>query len=269
MLPVGENRLSVSGDLWSREELQQPHDVADKALRVRRLFDRIAGQYDVFNHCLSLGQDRRWRQKAAALAQLQPGERVLDVCCGTGDLAAAAVRAQPALQAVTGIDFSPHMLALAQKKQRRLAASSGVAMMWTHGDAEKLPYGAASFDVAFCGFGLRNLQHPAQGISEIARVLRPGGRFVALEFAWPGSWVGRWTCGAYLRCMAPLVGRCLSSGNGDAYAYLPMSVATFGGRTLIAQWMRQAGIKLLRTHRLMFGMVTAMLGRKDDGDIQR
>ncbi|MBN2211797.1 MAG: ubiquinone/menaquinone biosynthesis methyltransferase [Sedimentisphaerales bacterium] len=266
MLLVGENRRNASGAFWSRDELHEPHSVADKAVRVRRMFDRIARQYDRLNHWLSLGQDRRWRRRSAAMAQLQAGERVLDVCCGTGDLAAAAVENQPALRMVAGIDFSPRMLELARQKQKHFTPSSRIEMQWICGDAEKLPFDTASFDAAFCGFGLRNLQHPAIGIREIARVVRPGGRFVALEFAWPEDRLGRWTSGAYLRCMAPLLGRCLSSGNGDAYAYLPASVAKFNGCILIEQWMREAGLTPLDATRFMFGMVVAMLGRKNDGE---
>ena len=137
------------------------------------MFDRITPVYDLMNRVMTLGLDRRWRRLAAAAA-VQPGDRVLDACCGTGDLALADLAAGGA---VTGLDFSPRMLERARAKS--------TAVEWVRGDALALPFADGAFDAATVGFGVRNLADLERGLCELRRVLRPGGRLACLEITRP------------------------------------------------------------------------------------
>ena len=180
---------------------------------VQRMFDRIAPVYDVMNRVMTGGLDRRWRRITVEQA-VSPGDRVLDACCGTGDLAIAAQRRGAA--EVVGLDFSEEMLERARRKAPELE--------WVRGDALALPFGDSSFDAATVGFGVRNVDDLEAGIRELRRVLRPGGRLAILEITTPvgalavfyGFWFDR---------VIPLLGKVLPGG--AAYTYLPASVRRF------------------------------------------
>jgi demethylmenaquinone methyltransferase/2-methoxy-6-polyprenyl-1,4-benzoquinol methylase len=181
---------------------------------VRNMFDRIAPVYDVMNRITTAGLDQRWR-RATVRAVVRPGDRVLDAACGTGDLAVIAAKSGAT---VTGLDFSERMLDRARRKAPGLE--------WVHGDLLALPFPDATFDVATVGFGVRNVADAAKAISELRRVLRPGGRLAILELTRPRGPL-RWFYALWFDRLMPLLGKLLPGG--EAYTYLPASVRRFPG----------------------------------------
>jgi demethylmenaquinone methyltransferase/2-methoxy-6-polyprenyl-1,4-benzoquinol methylase len=214
-------------------------DEATAAANVQGLFNAIAPTYDRLNHLLSFGLDRHWwrstaRSFAAVLAK--PEARVLDICCGTGDLTAALLALRPAdSEPVTGLDFSAEMLTRARAKY---AAANAV---WTEGDAMHLPYADASLDLVTSAFGFRNLTNYAEALTEIHRVLRPGGQIGILECNHPQGLNGAFY-NLYLHHGLPLIGGWIS-GEPAAYAYLPASIERFPRPPLMKQMLSEAGFK--------------------------
>jgi demethylmenaquinone methyltransferase / 2-methoxy-6-polyprenyl-1,4-benzoquinol methylase len=197
--------------------------------QVREMFSSIAPRYDVTNVVLSLGIDRLWRRVAVRESGAREGARVLDCATGTGDLALALRRAVGPSGSVVGMDFCAPMLEPAREKARRAGFED---IRFEEGDALALPYPASSFDVATIAFGIRNVDDPVRCLQEMARVVRPGGRVVVLEFGQPrGLWGALYRF--YSRALMPAVGGLLT-GNKSAYAYLPRTAAAFpaGGRFL-------------------------------------
>ena len=222
------------------------------------MFDAIAPRYDVLNHVLSAGIDRRWRTEAIRSLRLTGHETVLDVCTGTGDLALEARRRQAAAR-VIGVDFSGAMLALGLRKVKAGGGAGGVALI--RGDAVRLPVADRSADAATIGFGIRNVQEPEAAIREIARTLRPGGRLAILEFGVPNvPGVGalyRW----YFTRVLPRLGRAVS-GHAAAYSYLPASVGAFPPPEEFARTLESAGFTEVRAVPLTFGVVYLYVGVK-------
>jgi len=213
---------------------------------VRRMFDRIAPVYDLMNRVMTAGLDRRWR--AATVAQaVRPGDRVLDACCGTGDLALAARAAGAG--AVVGLDFSERMLARARAKEPRIE--------WVQGDVLALPFEDGSFDAATVGFGVRNVEDLEAGLRELRRVLRPGGRLAILEITTPRGplapfyrlWFDR---------VIPLLGRVLPGG--AAYTYLPASVRRFPAPEALADLLARGGFAAVRFRLFAGGIVALHVG---------
>jgi demethylmenaquinone methyltransferase / 2-methoxy-6-polyprenyl-1,4-benzoquinol methylase len=207
---------------------------------VRDMFDRIAPVYDLMNRAMSLGLDVRWRRMTARAA-VRSGDQVLDVCCGTGDLALADHEAGGN---VTGLDFSERMLVRARRKSD--------AIEWVRGDATELPFPEDTFDAVTVGFGVRNLEDLESGLRELARVLRPGGRLGCLEITRPTGalrpFFRLWFDG-----LVPLAGRVLPGGS--AYTYLPASVKRFPGPEDLAAVMERAGFSTIRWKLLGGGIV--------------
>ena len=212
---------------------------------VRSMFDRIAPVYDAMNRTMTMGLDQRWR-RATVAAVVQPGDRVLDACCGTGDLAVAALQAGAT---VTGLDFSERMLERARRKSDEID--------WVQGDAEKLPFEDAGFDAATVGFGVRNLADLERGLTELRRVLRPGGRVAILEITRPSGLLAPfyrlWFDG-----FVPLLGKVLPGGS--AYTYLPASVRRFPGPDQLAGLLRGAGFEDVRWRTFAGGIVALHIG---------
>ncbi len=207
---------------------------------VRGMFDRIAPVYDAMNRVMTAGLDRRWR-KLAAREVVWPGDRVLDACCGTGDLALEAERRGGR---VVGLDFSERMLERARRK-------SGT-VEWVQGDALALPFPDGDFDAATVGFGVRNLEDLGVGLRELARVLRPGGRLAVLEITRPRGLL-RPFFRLWFDVLVPLAGRILPGGK--AYTYLPASVRRFPGPEDLSALLENAGFDNVRFRLLGGGSV--------------
>jgi demethylmenaquinone methyltransferase / 2-methoxy-6-polyprenyl-1,4-benzoquinol methylase len=214
---------------------------------VRDMFDRISPVYDAMNRAMTMGLDRGWRRLAAE-AVVRPGDRVLDACCGTGDLAVAAEQAGGR---VTGLDFSAAMLERARRKS--------TAIDWIQGDVLALPFADATFDAATVGFGIRNVRDLEAGLRELARVLRPRGRFGCLEITRPRG-LARHFFGLWFDRLVPLAGEVLPGG--AAYAYLPASVRRFPGPEDLAAAMAGAGFEQIRWRLLAGGIVALHEGAK-------
>lgn len=219
--------------------------------RIEGMFDAIAARYDLLNHVLSLGLDRRWRQRAVVDLHLGPDARVLDLCTGTGDLAVTAVRTVPGAS-VVGVDFAGEMLRRAQEKMRVLGLTGSVRLV--RGDATRIPLADGSCDAVTIGFGIRNVVDPARCLAEIARVLRPGGRLAILEFGQPRVPGIRTMYAWYFRYLLPLVGRTVSR-HRSAYSYLPASVGTFPSPPEFSRIIGATGFSQVRAVPLSFGIV--------------
>jgi demethylmenaquinone methyltransferase/2-methoxy-6-polyprenyl-1,4-benzoquinol methylase len=205
------------------------------------MFDRIAGRYDLLNSVMTAGLHHAWRVRAADRAEVGPGDSVLDVCCGTGDLAfELAGRVSPA-GTVVGCDFSEPMLDLARDKAADRGAES-VRFEWA--DALQLPYDAGRFDAVTVGFGVRNFADRDQGLREMTRVLRPGGRLVVLEFTEPRRPPFSTFYSLWFDRIVPVLGRL--TDNPEAYSYLAESVHSFPDPPGLAARMDAAGLKQIR-----------------------
>lgn len=213
------------------------------------MFDAIASRYDLLNHLLSAGLDRRWRKHAIETLHLSGCETVLDLCTGTADLAIAAMDAAPPARHVVGIDFSNAMLQIAKDK---IATAKSIALV--RGDATQIPLADASVDTVTIGFGIRNVEQPAVACREIVRVLKGRGKLVILEFSLPGSAMLRSVYLWYFRHVLPLIGRAISK-HPSAYTYLPESVETFPSPDEFAQQLRAAGFSTVDIAPLTFGIV--------------
>lgn len=235
-------------------------DPTDKsAPRIAGMFDQIARRYDLLNHVLSAGIDRRWRRRAIRSLALSGREIVLDLCTGTGDLAIAAVRGRPAARRVVGVDFSGEMLRVGHGKLTRDALDDRIAL--ARGDATRIPVAASTVDAVTIAFGIRNVDDAAAACREIARVLRPGGRLAILEFAIPTLPVVRHAYLWYFRRVLPLVGRLVSRHNA-AYSYLPASVGAFATPLEFVTILRQAGLSEISAVPLTLGIVYLYTAQK-------
>jgi demethylmenaquinone methyltransferase / 2-methoxy-6-polyprenyl-1,4-benzoquinol methylase len=214
---------------------------------VREMFDRISPVYDAMNRAMTLGLDRRWRRLTAE-AVVRSGDRVLDACCGTGDLAVAAERAGGR---VTALDFSEAMLARARRKS--------ASIEWVRGDLLALPFEDESFDAATIGFGIRNVEDLEAGLRELARALVAGGRLGCLEITRPRGAL-RPFFRVWFDRLVPAAGRFVPGG--EAYAYLPASVRRFPGPEDLAAAMGRAGFDDVRWRRLAGGIVSLHVARK-------
>jgi demethylmenaquinone methyltransferase/2-methoxy-6-polyprenyl-1,4-benzoquinol methylase len=227
------------------------------------MFDAIAGRYDLLNHLLSAGFDKRWRRRAVDILQLTGRETVLDLCTGTGDLALAAVSGQHRAKRVVGVDFSSAMLQIANKKVRRVnpVGAPAPAIDLIRGDATCIPLRDGTVDATTIGFGIRNVEQPGVACREIARVLRPGGTLVILEFSLPRSPALRNFYRWYFRKILPLIGRLISK-HPSAYSYLPESVEAFPSPDEFSQQLRDAGFGTVRAVSLSFGIVYMFVATK-------
>lgn len=212
------------------------------------MFDAIAPRYDLLNHLLSAGIDRRWRARAIQSLELTGREVLLDVCTGTADVALQAARAARVL----GVDFAGAMLEIGRRKVQAARATSRIALV--RGDATRLPVRDRTVDAATVAFGIRNVERPELACAEMARVMRAGGRLAILEFGVPRVPVISTLYLWYFKYLLPWIGRRIS-GHGGAYSYLPASVGTFPPPAEFGAMLERAGFRDVRAVPLTLGIV--------------
>ncbi len=227
---------------------------AEKAAYVRGMFDRIAFGYDRVNDLMTGGLHRLWKRQLLARVAPGPGEVALDLATGTGDLAIGLARRVGPAGRVVGLDFSAGMLAIARERPE------GAGVDWREGDMLALPFPDASFDVVTVGFGLRNVTDLDLALREIARVLKPGGRFGSLEMARPRTGVMRAAVAAH-SAVLPVIGR-MFAGSGDPYRYLHASARAFTDQDALAERCRAAGLLEVAVRDVSGGALAIVTGRK-------
>jgi demethylmenaquinone methyltransferase / 2-methoxy-6-polyprenyl-1,4-benzoquinol methylase len=262
----------------------------ERAAKVKELFTRIASRYDLINDLQSFGLHRRWKRRVVKLSGARPGLRALDVCCGTGDLALALAREGAE---VVGVDFNQRMLEEAVKKSEirnpksevksqkseaggrrsearspkfeaqspRAKVQSSPAVRFVQGDAERLPFSDNLFDIVTVGYGLRNLARWETGLSEMARVARPGGRLLVLDFGKPDNALWRGLYFGYLRLFVPLLGR-IFCGDASAYAYILESLKHYPAQEGVAAEMRARGLANVSVVNLLGGVMSINYGER-------
>jgi len=232
--------------------------------RVREMFGEISGRYDFLNHLLSGGVDYYWRWRTVRKCAPQGTAPILDVCTGTGDLALAYWAKGRGQIAVTGTDFTPEMLRIAEnKRDQRLAKHPASApLTFLEADTQHLPFEDHQFQIVSVAFGLRNVSDTMQGLKEMLRVCQPGGRVAVLEFSLPGNTVLRWLYLKYFKYILPRIGQLLARNQQAAYNYLPASVSEFPYGEQLANLMRDAGMTNVTWTPLTFGIATLYLGVK-------
>ncbi len=233
--------------------------VAEKALLVLKHFNTVAGRYDLMNTLLSFGLHHWWKRTAVKMLGLKPGDRVLDVCGGTGDLALLAARQVGGRGLVLIYDFSRAMLEAGRPKVSRSPLAGRI--FYLQGDAERLSLPDNLFDAATVGFGIRNLTHPDTGFREMHRVLKPGGRLMCLEFSQPvWAWFRR-LYDLYSFYFMPLAGR-IAVGSWQAYTYLPESIRMFSRPRELSAVLEEIGFSQVRFRRLTNGIAAVHVGVK-------
>jgi demethylmenaquinone methyltransferase/2-methoxy-6-polyprenyl-1,4-benzoquinol methylase len=226
-----------------------------RARRVEDLFATIARRYDLLNDLQSFGLHRLWKRRVTALAAVKAGDRALDLCCGTGDIALALARQGAD---VTGLDFSEKMLEVAA---HRLEKSKSGRLKFIQGDAQSLPFPDNSFDAITVGYGLRNLSNLETGLREMVRVAKPDARIVSLDFGKPANPIWRSLYFGHLRCSVPLVGL-LFCGRADAYAYIFESLKHYPAQWGVAEKMRELKLTNVRIINLVGGAMAINFGQK-------
>ena len=234
------------------------------------MFGEIAGRYDFLNHLLSLNIDRYWRWQTVRSVPPQPGMSILDMCTGTGDLALAYHKAAEGKAKIIGADFCHEMLTIGRQKAIKLGKgklgkgkmdASG-SVTFVEADAMQIPYSDDLFDIVSVAFGLRNVAETGQGLAELARVCKPGGQVVVLEFSTPQWQPFKAIYGWYFRNILPRIGQLLARNAQSAYNYLPESVGEFPQGQQLADLMRDVGLSDVRYDRLTLGVATLYIGKK-------
>lgn len=224
------------------------------------MFASIASRYDLLNHLLSLNIDRSWRAFTTKVAAPQVGLPVLDCCTGTADLALAYDRAGGGQSPIIGTDFCREMLAVGHQKVHKAGAAARITLV--EGDAQRLPLPGDTFAVVSVAFGLRNVRDTVQGIDEMIRVARPGGKIAILEFSRPrGRILGRLYL-VFLRRVLPTIGQALAPNDDRAYDYLPRSVLEFPDGQAMLDLLAARGLTDLVQYPLTLGIATLYVGTK-------
>jgi demethylmenaquinone methyltransferase/2-methoxy-6-polyprenyl-1,4-benzoquinol methylase len=228
----------------------------DRAPRVREMFSRLAWRYDLVNDVMSFGLHRRWKRQTvdvalAGAAGRRP--RVLDLCCGSGDL--CFLEEKRGAGTVVGADFTLPMLAVA----RRRKSEAGARSVFVQADALALPFSDGSFDAITISYGLRNIADLPAALAEMRRVLAPGGRAVVLDFGKPDNWIAGTVYAAFLRTMMPAVGW-LFHGDPETYLYIPASLRRFPAQRGVKALMREAGFSNVRYENRLLGTMGINVG---------
>jgi demethylmenaquinone methyltransferase/2-methoxy-6-polyprenyl-1,4-benzoquinol methylase len=230
---------------------------SSKKQQVANMFNNIAGKYDFLNHFLSMGIDKLWRKNAINSLKHLKAPHILDVATGTGDLAIMAHKLLGAK--VTGVDISVEMLKVAEKKINEQGLDNVISV--AEGDSENLPFDDNTFDAVTVAFGVRNYENLHKGLLEMARVLKPGGRMVILEFSRPASFPFKQLYFFYFKKMLPFFGGMISKDKA-AYEYLPKSVLNFPDGETFDEELRKAGMKPLKREKQTFGIATIYIAEK-------
>jgi demethylmenaquinone methyltransferase/2-methoxy-6-polyprenyl-1,4-benzoquinol methylase len=230
---------------------------AERAPKVREMFSRLARRYDLVNDVMSMGLHRVWKHRTVrlALAGRTTPARVLDLCCGTGDLTFLAESGEPRPARLLGVDFTLPMLAVAERRAR----AAGSSATFVEGDALRLPLASASADIVTIGYGLRNVADPLAALKEIRRVLAPGGRVVVLDFGKPDNRVASALYGAYLGAVMPAMGW-LFHRDPETYAYIPASLERYPAQRGVAALMKEAGLTNVRWENGLLGTMGFNVG---------
>jgi demethylmenaquinone methyltransferase / 2-methoxy-6-polyprenyl-1,4-benzoquinol methylase len=236
------------------------------AAKVNELFAAVARRYDLLNDLMSFGLHRFWKRRVVELAAVKPGNRALDLCCGTGDISFTLARRGAE---VTGLDFSKKMLEVAENRsrkpetggQKKNPQSAIHNPQFIQGDAQQIPFPKNSFDIVTVGYGLRNLTSWETGLTEMRRVTKPGGRIVLLEFGKPANALWRAIYFAHLRCSIPLIGL-LFCGNAQAYAYILESLKHYPAQLVVAEKMRELKLVNVSVINLLGGAMAINYGEK-------
>ncbi len=232
-------------------------DTSGKKKQVARMFDNISGNYDFLNHFLSFGIDIGWRKKAISLLIKEHPRLILDVATGTGDFAIQALKLKP--EKVIGIDISEGMLEVGRKKM--IARGYDQVIELRSGDSENLPFLENNFDAIIVGFGVRNFEDLRKGLTEMLRVLKPGGRLVVLEFSKPTAWYFKPLYHFYFKFVTPAIGKAFSK-DSEAYSYLPESVQAFPDGKEFTAILDELGYKNTSCRPLTFGISSLYTGIK-------
>jgi ubiquinone/menaquinone biosynthesis methyltransferase len=239
----------------AREPLREALATPERKRRyVARLFATIADDYDFITRLLSYGRDQHWKRRLMALAAVQPHERVLDLACGTGDLAFAAATVSPF---TVGLDVTPRMVHLARERARTAHVSTHLLV----GDMMALPFASASIDVITTGYGFRNVPVLDEAIRETCRVLRPGGRLFSLDFNRPQPALLRAAYLTYLTIVGSAVGLALHR-DPDTYRYIPESIKRYPGAAAVVDRLRAAGFAEARWIPVLGGLMAFHVARK-------
>jgi demethylmenaquinone methyltransferase/2-methoxy-6-polyprenyl-1,4-benzoquinol methylase len=236
-------------------------NIGDKSSEIRRMFGLIAWRYDIANCLLSLGMDRLWRKKAVKMSQLKRNQKVLDMCCGTGDLAFSFAMHGEGLAGIACCDFSDKMIEIARDKRKKLGAAGKLGEVnfeWAVEDCTACGFDSGSFDIVSCGFGVRNMTDLNAGLGEMYRMLREGGKACILEFSLPKSKAMRWLYNFYLCWCLPLIGGIIT-GKYGAYRYLAKTVNKWATEVDLAKELKGAGFKSVEVKGLSCGIVTVYL----------
>lgn len=237
----------------------KPYNQVDKSKKqeVAEMFDNISARYDFLNHFLSLGIDKIWRRKAIKQLRSFPVKKIIDIATGTGDFAIAALKLNP--EEVIGLDISAGMLAVGEQKMIKNKVDSIIKMQL--GDSENIPYDSNYFDALTVGFGVRNFENLELGLTEMLRVLKPGGKAVILEFSKPKRFPIKQIFGFYSRYFIPFFGKRISK-DAQAYSYLPESVAAFPEGKDFEDILRKIGYKNIESTLVSGGIATIYAGIK-------
>jgi demethylmenaquinone methyltransferase/2-methoxy-6-polyprenyl-1,4-benzoquinol methylase len=237
--------------------LPYKEESSSKKEQVAKMFDNISHNYDFLNHFLSMGIDKGWRRKAIKILQPLKPKQILDVATGTGDFAIMALAINP--EKITGVDISEGMLDMGRRKIQRRGFTEKITLM--SGDSENLPFEENKFDAVTVAFGVRNFENLEKGLTEIFRVIKPGGMVVVLEFSRPRKFPFRQLYNFYFKIVLPKIGRMISKDK-VAYTYLPESVEVFPDGEDFLGILKNIGFKDIACKSLTFGISSIYTGRK-------
>ncbi|MBK8914906.1 MAG: ubiquinone/menaquinone biosynthesis methyltransferase [Phycisphaerales bacterium] len=250
---------------WDDDALRNPHSRSDKAARVEAMFDAIAPTYERVNSVASLGRDAAWRRELVRVMGVRAADVVLDVACGTGDVIRTFAKNAPPPARIIGADFSAGMLAGGHYEGVR------TPVHLIRADALRLPIRSGVMDIVTCAFGVRNFQDTDAGLSEFARVLRPGGRVGILEFATPSNRLLAWANRVYCNVVLPRLGAWIARDHdrSGAYRYLPRSIQTFDTPQIMCRRLVDAGFSEVRCRTMNLGGVALYTGVRSGGGAGR